>query len=74
MSRGTMQNRSRSETYDEVGYNYRMTDMQAAIGIAQLNRLPGFLERRRYLAHRYTEALRRPSLAADSVGPGELPS
>ncbi len=45
------------ETYDEVGFNYRMTDMQAAVGIVQLNRLPEFLERRRYLAHRYTEAL-----------------
>lgn len=46
-----------TETYDEVGFNYRMTDMQAAVGIAQLNRLPEFLERRRLLAKRYTEAL-----------------
>jgi dTDP-4-amino-4,6-dideoxygalactose transaminase len=45
------------ETYDEVGFNYRMTDIQAAVGIAQLNRLPELLERRRYLANRYTEAL-----------------
>jgi perosamine synthetase len=45
------------ETYDEVGYNYRMTDMQAAIGIVQLDRLPGFLARRRALAGRYTQAL-----------------
>jgi dTDP-4-amino-4,6-dideoxygalactose transaminase len=46
-----------TETYDEVGYNFRMTDMQAAVGITQLDRLPGFLERRRYLASRYDEAL-----------------
>lgn len=47
-----------TETYDEVGYNFRMTDMQAAIGIVQLDRLPVFLQRRRYLASRYDEALR----------------
>jgi dTDP-4-amino-4,6-dideoxygalactose transaminase len=46
-----------TETYDEVGYNYRMTDMQAAIGLVQLERLPGFLARRRALAARYTQAL-----------------
>jgi perosamine synthetase len=46
-----------SETYDEVGYNFRMTDMQAAIGITQLGRLGDFLSRRRYLAARYTKAL-----------------
>jgi perosamine synthetase len=46
-----------TETYDEVGFNYRMTDMQAAIGITQLNRLDDLLARRRYLAARYTQAL-----------------
>jgi dTDP-4-amino-4,6-dideoxygalactose transaminase len=46
-----------SETYDEVGFNFRMTDMQAAIGLAQLCRLDDFLKRRRYLAARYTEGL-----------------
>jgi perosamine synthetase len=47
------------ETYDEIGFNYRMTDMQAAIGIAQLSRLDELLERRRYLAQRYTNALKQ---------------
>lgn len=47
-----------TETYDEVGYNYRMTDMQAAIGMVQLGRLEGFLQKRREFAGRYTEALR----------------
>jgi perosamine synthetase len=46
-----------AETYDEVGFNFRMTDMQAAVGITQLGRLGDFLERRRHLAARYTEAL-----------------
>jgi perosamine synthetase len=47
-----------TETYDEVGYNYRMTDLQAAIGMVQLRRLDGFLARRRHLAARYAERLR----------------
>jgi dTDP-4-amino-4,6-dideoxygalactose transaminase len=50
-----------TETYDEVGFNFRMTDMQAAIGIAQLDRLEDLLARRRYLAARYTNALRSAS-------------
>jgi len=44
------------ETYDEIGYNYRMTDLQAAVGIEQLKRLPDVLRVRRALAARYTEA------------------
>jgi len=44
------------ESYPEVGFNYRMTDLQAAIGIEQLKKLPRILERRRALAQRYTEA------------------
>jgi dTDP-4-amino-4,6-dideoxygalactose transaminase len=47
-----------TEVYDEVGYNYRMTDVQAAIGLVQLDRLNGFLARRRELAARYSEALK----------------
>jgi len=45
------------ECYDEVGYNYRMTDLQAAIGLVQLERLPDLLGRRRSLALRYTDKL-----------------
>src|SRR5258708_6279376 len=46
-----------TETYDEVGYNYRMTDLQAAVGLVQLGRMNEFLKRRRYLAAWYTEKL-----------------
>jgi len=46
------------ESYNEVGYNYRMTDFQAAIGIEQLGRLDDMIRRRRYLANRYTAQLR----------------
>ncbi|HLH06303.1 MAG TPA: DegT/DnrJ/EryC1/StrS family aminotransferase [Terriglobales bacterium] len=45
------------ESYDEVGYNFRMTDLQAAVGIEQLNRLDDMLARRRHLAKRYTQEL-----------------
>ncbi len=57
-----------TETYDEIGFNFRMTDMQAAIGITQLERLREFLDRRRYLAERYTSSLRHlPWLMTPSV-------
>jgi UDP-4-amino-4,6-dideoxy-N-acetyl-beta-L-altrosamine transaminase len=42
----------------ELGYNYRMTDLQAALGYSQLERLDGFLARRHQLAARYDAALR----------------
>lgn len=45
------------ESYDEVGYNYRMTDLQAAIGLAQLERLDEMLAGRRRLASRYSQRL-----------------
>jgi perosamine synthetase len=46
------------EGYPQLGYNYRMTDIQAAVGREQLKRLPDLLERRRELAARYIERLR----------------
>ena len=46
------------EDYPVVGYNYRMTDIQAAIGREQLKRLPAMVARRRELAARYQERLR----------------
>ncbi len=41
----------------ELGFNYRMTDIQAALGASQMTRLAEFVERRRYLAARYNELL-----------------
>lgn len=41
-----------------LGYNYRMTEIQAAIGRIQLQKLPDFLERREILASKYTELFR----------------
>jgi dTDP-4-amino-4,6-dideoxygalactose transaminase len=45
------------EDYPVVGFNYRMTDIQAAIGREQVGRLAGIVARRRELASRYTKAL-----------------
>jgi perosamine synthetase len=45
------------EDYLAIGYNYRMTDIQAAIGRKQLERLPELVSRRRALAARYQELL-----------------
>ena len=45
------------ESYDFVGFNYRMTDIQAAIGRKQLLRLPEIVARRRAIASRYAELL-----------------
>lgn len=45
------------EDYPLLGYNYRMTDIQGAIGRKQLERLPGLVARRRALADRYVELL-----------------
>ncbi len=45
------------ESYPMVGFNYRMTDIQAAVGREQLKRLAGIVQRRRQLAAQYAEAL-----------------
>ncbi len=43
--------------HDEVGYNYRLTNVAAALGVAQLERLPAFLARKRAIADRYDAVL-----------------
>ena len=45
------------EEYTEVGFNYRMTDLQAAIGLVQLTRLDEVVQRRRRIAATYTRAI-----------------
>ncbi|WP_454296047.1 DegT/DnrJ/EryC1/StrS family aminotransferase [Salana multivorans] len=45
------------ESYSEVGFNFRMTDLQAAVGIVQLGKLPAIVARRRELAECYSARL-----------------
>jgi dTDP-4-amino-4,6-dideoxygalactose transaminase len=40
---------------EEIGLNYRLTDIQAALGISQLKKLPEFVKARTYLAERYNQ-------------------
>jgi perosamine synthetase len=45
-----------SESYPVLGYNYRLTDLQASIGLGQLRRLGSIIARRREIASRYDAA------------------
>jgi perosamine synthetase len=48
---------SRRFVHEEIGWNYRMTNMQAAVGLAQLEKLDRTLDRKRAIGRRYTAAL-----------------
>jgi UDP-4-amino-4,6-dideoxy-N-acetyl-beta-L-altrosamine transaminase len=53
----------------ELGWNYRMTDIAAALGMSQLRRLDGYVERRTMLAARYHRLLANSGLALPWVDP-----
>lgn len=65
-SHGITRDRQKCQKYDgpwyyemhDLGYNYRITDIQCALGLSQLKKLPGFLQRRRDIAARYDESFR----------------
>ena len=48
--------RPTTEEFARIGFNYRMTNIQGAIGVGQMSRLDAILEARRRLAHRYTRS------------------
>jgi len=63
------------ENYVTTGFNYRMTDIQAAVGIEQLKRLDAILTERRALADRYGDLLRNiPHLKLLRPGDAVLPN
>jgi len=49
----------------DLGYNYRLTDIQSALGLSQMKKLPDFLDRRREIARQYDEAFS----TMDSISP-----
>jgi dTDP-4-amino-4,6-dideoxygalactose transaminase len=61
------------EAYEELGYNYRMTDIQAAMGIEQLKKLDVILARRRELAERYNARLLETPGATPPYAPDGAP-
>ena len=63
------------EEYPVVGFNYRMTDIQAAVGRVQLGRIPDMLVRRFALAARYSHALMEiPGLECPCIDEDALPN
>ena len=57
--------------HEELGWNFRMTNLQAALGLAQLERLDGFVERKRRMGRRYGELL--AGIQRIELPPAEMP-
>jgi perosamine synthetase len=49
--------RGRRFLHEQLGFNYRLTNVQAAIGVAQIERMDGIVERKRRIGHAYHEQL-----------------
>jgi dTDP-4-amino-4,6-dideoxygalactose transaminase len=54
-------------------YNYKMTDLEASLGLSQLRRLPNFIERRLRIASLYNDALSKYEIGLPSATPGASP-
>lgn len=62
-------------TFPELGYNYKLSDILAAIAVVQLSKLDTFTQRRREIADRYARLLAEvPGIAAPSVPDDRLPT
>jgi len=57
----------------DLGFNYRITDMQAALGISQMKRLDEFIDRRQQLVDRYNLKLKGPAVK-NCIFKTQLPS
>ncbi len=67
--------RPTTEEFPRVGFNYRMTNIQGAIGVGQMSRLDGILASRRALAHRYTCSLKEvPGVEVPVEPDGHVPN
>ncbi|MDP7367412.1 MAG: UDP-4-amino-4,6-dideoxy-N-acetyl-beta-L-altrosamine transaminase [Candidatus Pacebacteria bacterium] len=68
-SHGIHKDKSGKNVMTELGYNYRLTDIQSALGISQLKRLNSFIKRRRDIVRKYEKEL---SSVKDIILPKEL--
>lgn len=66
-------NPNRKYWYDVVGFNYRMTNLQAAVGAAQVDKLDRLVARRRQLAEWYNDAFRGLAERGVITRPPEMP-
>jgi len=82
-SHGITRNPSMLENQDEgpwfyeqhlLGYNYRLTDIQAALGLSQLKQLKNFIEKRNDLAQLYTESLLGLPINFQKISPSNYSS
>lgn len=61
----------RGYLHDEIGFNYRLTNIAAALGVAQLERLDGFVAAKREIAMRYNEAFAGTAIHTPPTLPGQ---
>lgn len=61
----------RGYLHDEIGFNYRLTNIAAALGVAQLERLDGFVAAKREIAMRYNEAFAGTAIQTPPTLPGQ---
>lgn len=62
--------KNREYWHTEIGYNYRITNICAAIGLAQLERSAAIIEAKKALAQRYSDALRGLPVSLQEIGDG----
>lgn len=60
--------------HDEIGYNYRLVNILAAVGVAQMEQLPAFLERKKAIDTYYREHLENENLKFQKVTQGVTPN
>lgn len=68
--KGQGQSLTKRYWHDEIGFNYRMTNICAAIGVAQLERLPAILARKRAIAQAYRRGLEGSGVVFQSLADG----
>lgn len=58
--------------HNEIGFNYRLTNLQAALGVAQLEKVKDFIDRKRWIADQYNEVLKGSSLLSLPQDGGDI--